>query len=41
MKFSDDGETLLIYEDGVWKADYIQIQQSTEDGTELRDGEKG
>ncbi|MFF9041196.1 hypothetical protein ACF090_37690 [Streptomyces sp. NPDC014892] len=40
MKFSEDGETLLVYEDGAWKADYVQIQQSDEENAEFRDGEK-
>ncbi|MGW1532080.1 hypothetical protein [Streptomyces aureus] len=39
MKFSDDGETLLVFQDGEWKADYQQIQQSDADGVEFRGGE--
>lgn len=39
MKFSDDGETLLVYEDGDWKADYQQLQQSDEDNVKFRGGD--
>jgi hypothetical protein len=38
LKFSDDGKTLLVYDDGKWKPNCGQLQQPDQPGVEFRDG---